>query len=149
MEEVTMLNQIKTYRMPLFAAALLGLTLPVLAADPAGTWTAAEGKSRVKVNHCGANLCGNLVWLREPTDENGKPKLDYHNANTGLRSRPMIGVTILESMVPEGDLWRGRIYNAEDGKTYSATFKMLTDNSAQVQGCVAAIFCKTQIWTRN
>ena len=94
MEEAIMLNQIKTYRMPLFAAALLGLTLPVLAADPAGTWTAAEGKSRVKVSHCGANLCGNLVWLREPTDETGKLKLDYHNVNTGLRSRPMVGVPV-------------------------------------------------------
>ena len=125
------------------------LAFPALAADPTGVWTAAEGKSRVKVSHCGANLCGSVVWLKEPLDEAGKPKLDYHNENTGLRSRPMMGVPILLSMAPEGETWRGRIYNAEDGKTYSATFKLLTDNSAQVQGCVAAIFCKSQVWTRN
>ena len=135
---------------PAFVAAVLsGLCTPALAADPAGMWTAAEGKSRVRVSHCGANLCGGVAWLKEPNDEAGKPKLDYHNENTALRTRPMIGVPILLSMVPEGETFRGRIYNAEDGKTYSATFKMLTDNSAQVQGCVAAIFCKSQVWTRN
>lgn len=138
-----------SFRLAIMAAALAGLCAPALAADPAGMWTAAEGKSRVRISHCGASLCGNLAWLKEPNDEAGKAKLDYHNENTGLRSRPMIGVPILLSMAPDGDSFRGRIYNAEDGKTYSATFKMLTDNSAQVQGCVAAIFCKTQIWTRN
>ena len=144
-----MLNSISLFR---WSALLLGVScvaLPALAADPAGMWTAAEGKSRVRVSHCGANLCGNVASLREPNDENGKAKVDIHNENAALRTRPIIGVPILLSMAPDGDAWKGRIYNAEDGKTYSATFKLLTDNSAQVQGCVAAIFCKSQVWTRN
>lgn len=131
------------------AGAIALFSLPALAADPTGLWTAAEGKSRVKVSRCGANLCGSVAWLKEPLDEAGKPKLDYHNENTGLRTRPMLGVPILLSMAPEGEIWRGRIYNAEDGKTYSATFKLLDNDSAQVQGCVAAVFCKSQVWTRN
>ena len=134
------------------AMALAALTAPVagaLAAEPTGVWTAAEGKSRVKISKCGANLCGSVVWLREPNDEAGKPKLDIHNADAGARGRPILGVPVLLSMAPEGDLWRGRIYNAEDGKTYSATFKLSGDAQATVQGCVAAVFCKTQTWTRN
>lgn len=129
--------------------ALAASAATALAADPTGVWTAAEGKSRVRVTKCGASLCGSVVWLREPNDETGKPKLDIHNADAGARGRPIIGVPVLLAMAPEGDLWRGRIYNAEDGKTYSATFKLSGDSQAQVQGCVAAVFCKTQTWTRN
>ena len=129
--------------------ALAASAAAALAADPTGVWTAAEGKSRVRVTKCGANLCGSVVWLREPNDEAGKPRLDIHNADAGARGRPIMGVPVLLSMAPEGDLWRGRIYNAEDGKTYSATFKLSGDSHAQVQGCVAAVFCKTQTWTRN
>ena len=76
------------------AMALAALTAPVagaLAAEPTGVWTAAEGKSRVKISKCGANLCGSVVWLREPNDETGKPKLDIHNADAGARGRPIIG----------------------------------------------------------
>lgn len=134
----------------LTALALAGaLASPAAAAEPAGVWTAAEGKSRVRVSKCGANLCGSVIWLREPNDESGKPKVDIHNADASLRTRPIVGAPVLLSMAPEGELWRGRIYNAEDGKTYSATFKLVGDSQAQVQGCVAAVFCKTQTWTRN
>ena len=119
------------------------------AADPAGTWTAAEGKSRVKISHCGANLCGSVVWLREPNDDSGKPKTDGRNADAALRSRPIIGIQVLQSLVPNGETWKGRIYNAEDGKTYAASFRLQGDNSALVQGCAAVVFCKSQVWTRN
>ena len=135
-------------RIALAAFALL-LAAPVHAAEPAGTWLAAEGKSQVRVSKCGANLCGSVVWLKSPNDEGGKPKLDIHNADPGLRARPILGVPVLLSMAPEGDLWRGRIYNAEDGKTYAATFKLSGERAAVVQGCVAAVFCKTQTWTRQ
>ena len=130
-------------------ALLLAAPAPALAAEPTGTWLAAEGKSHVRVSKCGANLCGSVVWLKAPNDDGGKPKLDIHNAEPGQRSRPIMGVPVLLSMAPEGDLWRGRIYNAEDGKTYAATFKLSGEREAVVQGCVAAVFCKTQTWTRQ
>ena len=130
--------------------AAIGSSAPAFAGDPAGMWTAAEGKSRVRVAPCGKNLCGTVAWLREPNDENGKPKTDHMNANASLRSRPIMGLPILLSMAPDGaDRWKGSIYNAEDGKTYSATFTITGSSNAQVQGCVAAIFCKSQTWTRN
>ena len=138
----------------LIAAAAMGLAAltdaPAYAGDPAGVWTAAEGKSRVRVAPCGKNICGNVAWLREPNDDDGKPKLDKQNSNTALRTRPILGVPILLSMAPDGtDKWKGSIYNAEDGKTYAATFTLTSANSAQVQGCVAGIFCKSQTWSRN
>ena len=119
------------------------------AAEPDGTWVTGAGKSHVRVSHCGAAICGNVVWLAEPNDENGKPKTDYHNESEAKRSRPMMGVPILLSMAPDGDSYSGKIYNAEDGKTYSAHFKLTDDNHAEVKGCVLGIICKSQTWTRK
>ena len=41
----------------------------------------------------------NVAWLREPNDDDGKPKLDKQNSNTALRTRPD------EGSAPRG--WRG------------------------------------------
>lgn len=134
---------------PALAMAIGLMSAPARAAEPDGTWVTAGGKSHVKVSHCGAAICGSVVWLAEPNDENGKPKTDYHNENEAKRSRPMLGVPILLSMAPDGDSFSGKIYNAEDGKTYSAHFRLTDANHAEVKGCVMSVFCKSQTWTRN
>ena len=41
----------------------------------------------------------------------------------------------------------GRIYNADDGKTYSATMT-LNGNTMKLKGCVAGIFCKTNTFNK-
>ncbi len=119
------------------------------ASEPDGVWVTGGGKSHVKVSHCGAAICGNVVWLAEPNDEAGKPKTDYYNESEAKRSRPMMGVPVLLSMAQDGDSYAGKIYNAEDGKTYSAHFRLTDDNHAEVKGCVLGIICKSQTWTRR
>ncbi len=42
----------------------------------------------------------------------------------------------------------GEIYNAEDGKTYSATLTLNVNDTLNVRGCVFVPLCKTQTWTR-
>ena len=60
-------------------AAGLCLAAPALAAEPTGVWSTAEGKSHVRVSRCGTNLCGNVIWLKVPNDEAGKPTdLHFH-----------------------------------------------------------------------
>jgi len=133
------------------ALAALG-SAPASAADPHGTWLTGSKKSKVKIESCGGALCGKLVWLAEPNDpETNKPKLDKNNADAGKRGRPLLGVPIVLSMKPSGtpDKWEGEVYNAEDGKIYSGSFTMTGANTADLKGCVASIFCKTQVWTRS
>ena len=133
------------------ATALFGGSMvPAIAGDATGVWTTAEGKAQVRVAACGAALCGTIIWLKEPNGPDGKPKVDEHNEDAAKRTSPILGSAVLLSMKPNGeDLWKGSVYNAEDGKTYSATFKLQGTRSADLQGCVAAIFCKSQVWTRN
>ena len=110
-----------------------------------------EGKSHVQIEPCGDRLCGTIIWLKEPNDEDGNPKRDKDNQDESLRDRPIIGLKLLNGFKPDGDsktAWDdGTIYNPEDGKTYSSEMALEGDNIMMVKGCVW-IFCKKQTWTR-
>ena len=138
----------KTIPVAVAALAMSLLASSAQAGDPAGLWLTEDGAAKIKLAKCGANVCGSIAWLKDPNDSNGKPKTDKNNVDASKRSRPIIGVPIVLSMKPDGtDKWSGRIYNAEDGKTYSASLT-LAGNNMQVRGCVS-VFCKTKTWTRT
>jgi uncharacterized protein (DUF2147 family) len=123
---------------------------PALAADAVGTWYTADKDSQVRITNCGGALCGSLVWLKEPNDPaTGRPKLDKNNADASKQGRPLLGVQIVLGMKPSGpNVWSGEVYNASDGKTYSGSFTLTGDNTADLKGCVMSIICKSQTWTR-
>lgn len=128
----------------LATSSLFATSSLAMADDPSGTWRLTSGKVTVKVRPCGAELCANIVGLKEPTYKDGKAKIDRHNKNPALRNRPLMGLSVLSGMKPAGEnSWQGAIYNADDGKTYSATMS-LNGNTMKLKGCVAGIFCKTQ-----
>jgi uncharacterized protein (DUF2147 family) len=133
----------------LVAAAGLALALatPAVANDPVGTWIMSNGKVTVQVNKCGSALCGKIVALKKPLDKNGNPKRDKENPNAALRSRPVIGISLLDDMRPDGNgTWQGAIYNPDDGRTYSATMN-LDGDTMKVKGCIV-VFCKTTKFVR-
>jgi uncharacterized protein (DUF2147 family) len=127
---------------------LLATTGFALAADPSGTWRLDNGKVTVKVRQCGGEVCANIVGLKEPTYEDGSAKIDKYNKNPSLRKRPLMGLAVLSDMKPTGDnTWQGNIYNADDGRTYSATMT-LSGSTMKLKGCVAGIFCKTNTFKK-
>ena len=90
-----------------------------------------------------------LAKAKEPNDpDTGKPKTDTLNPDPAKRSRPLLGLQVVLGLTPNGaNRWSGEIYNADDGKTYSAHM-MPNGNTAKVQGCVLGFLCKTQNWKR-
>lgn len=138
-----------TVALVLFAAAR------ALAADatPIGVWSTEDDKSHVKIEDCGGMLCGTIVWLKEPNDDDGKPKVDIHNSNADMKARPILGLPLLRSFVKSKDetgVWEeGKIYNPEDGETYRCTLTLKDANTLRVRGYVGLpLLGKTQIWTR-
>ena len=130
---------------------LLGATGAVARAETevTGTWIMDNGKVTVRVANCGASLCGTIIGLKKPRDKNGNVKLDKENPNPALRRRPVIGLTILSNMRPDGNnRWKGKIYNPDDGKTYASRMKLQGDNVMKVEGCVAGVLCKAMKFTR-
>ncbi|HEY0234424.1 MAG TPA: DUF2147 domain-containing protein, partial [Afipia sp.] len=90
------------------------------AASAAGVWETEKGDAHVRVSPCGSALCGKIVSLRDPIDpQTGKAQVDDKNPNPALASRPMIGLSLFNSMRPTGPgSWAGLIYNADDGRYY-------------------------------
>lgn len=114
-----------------------------------GTWLTKEGKSKVVIEPCEDKICGRIIWLKEPLNDAGQPKLDKNNKREALRQRPLIGLPLLTGFVPgdkAGEFEDGDIYNPEDGKTYSSEMALREDGNLMVEGCVL-FFCKEQVWT--
>ena len=101
------------------------------AGDATGVWLRTDGKSKVKFSHCGAALCGVVVWLRDKD-------LPAH-----------IGQRVFYDMKPSGeDQWRGSAFNPDDGHTYSGKMT-LSGGSLTTAGCVmGGWICKSYDWTR-
>jgi uncharacterized protein (DUF2147 family) len=134
-------------------AASIGLALlssAALAGAPEGTWLSQDGGTKVRLSDCGGKLCGTVVSLNEPIDRSaGKPKTDKHNPDQAKRARPLIGLQVANGLAPSGpDKWSGLIYNADDGRTYRASFKVQSESTAKVEGCVLMVLCKAHTWTR-
>src|SRR5262245_60957183 len=45
-----------------------------------------------------STLCGTIRWLWDAVDEKGRPRLDVENADASLRSRPLLGLSILSGL---------------------------------------------------
>lgn len=131
----------------LIAGASLMMIDSAAAQSPTGNWS--TGKARVRIADCGGALCATITALNEPNDEEGKPKVDKNNANAALRSRKIVGISILSGMKAAGEnSWKGSIYNPEDGKTYSANMSV-AGSTLKVQGCaLGGLICKSQTWSR-
>jgi uncharacterized protein (DUF2147 family) len=129
----------------LFVAAVS----PAKADGPDGVWLTQAGDAKIRVSRCGAGVCGVVVWLKEPIDPaTGKRQVDDKNANPSLQKRPIIGLSLFSGMHPTGpNQWSGRIYNADDGKTYASKVSVTGPNTLQVDGCVGSL-CGGEQWTR-
>ena len=118
---------------------------------PTGVWVNQEKSTAVRVQRCGKSLCGSVTWLREPLNKAGQPKVDRENPDPKLRNRRLLGLPVLLNMKPDGqNRWSGRIYNADDGRTYVSHIEMASANQMQVQGCVlGGLICRKMNWTRD
>ena len=95
--------------------------------SPLGMWLTEEKEGKVRIEQCGANLCGYSVDKK--SNQNGEQ--------------------VLINMKPGKDAkWSGRIFDPNSGSTYDSTIALKGD-SLRVQGCAfGGVFCGGQTWTR-
>lgn len=112
------------------------------AASPVGEWLVEKGLARIRIVDCGSALWGVVSW-------ESKPGTDRENPDPSLRSRPTLGMPVLLDMTESRpNRWEGKIYNSQNGKTYSANISLRDANTLRVQGCVFNVLCGGQDWTR-
>ncbi|HKL40073.1 MAG TPA: DUF2147 domain-containing protein [Cryomorphaceae bacterium] len=117
-----------------------------------GVWQPSDGRSYVKIDKIGNKFYGRVVWLKEPNDENGNPRVDTNNPDEALRSTPLKGYRILKDFVynEEEGIWEdGTIYDPKNGTTYNCKIELTEENQIEVRGYVGtAVFGRTDVWTR-
>ena len=114
-----------------------------------GKWINSSGEGQVLIYKKDNRFYGKLVWLKIP-DRDGKPKMDIHNPDHALQTRPELGLELLKDFTFDGtDVYEnGTIYDPKSGKTYSCKMT-LNGNSLRIRGYVGiSLFGRTEIWTR-
>lgn len=132
----------KLYRL----CSISGLTLTVLVsagtalADPRGLWLAQDG-ARVRVGPCGAALCATIAAPKSQVDpQTGQPWTDKNNPDPAMRNRSLVGVPVLYSLMPDGPArWSGRLYNIDNGQSYTGHLLELAPRTIRVEGCAIGI----------
>jgi uncharacterized protein (DUF2147 family) len=96
--------------------------------SPLGVWLTEEKEGKVRIEQCGANLCGYSVDAK--SNQNGEQ--------------------ILINMKPGKDSkWSGRIFDPNTGSTYESTIALKGSDTLRVQGCAfSGMFCGGQTWSR-
>lgn len=133
----------------LLGALLAGLApAPALSNDTAiGTWKTETRNGVVEIQRCGPSICGRLVTSELLRTNPGLK--DVKNAEPSLRNRPLKGLMIISGFTAgDGEWTGGKIYNADDGKTYTAKVTPIDSDHLKIRGCVFFPLCKTQTWTR-
>ena len=90
--------------MPCVLALLAGAAIadPV---PPEGIWYTSGDDSIIRVHPCTEDataFCGTLVWLKEPNEADGSPKVDKLNKDPEKNGKPMVGLDILLNMGGQG-----------------------------------------------
>jgi uncharacterized protein (DUF2147 family)/peptidoglycan/LPS O-acetylase OafA/YrhL len=137
------------------AAVLLGvvgIALPALgAATPVGLWYAEGGAAQVAIEPCGTELCGRVVWLRSPLDDDGCDLRDRHNPDPTLHRRHVMGLEVLQGLKPQpnGTWGSGSIYDPTTGNTYTCSLALDSDDRLRLRGYVGIpLLGRTTMWTR-
>jgi uncharacterized protein (DUF2147 family) len=96
--------------------------------SPLGIWLTEEKEGKVRIEQCGANLCGYSVDSK--SNQNGEQ--------------------VLINMRPGKDAkWSGRILDPNTGSTYDSTIALKGSDTLRVQGCAfGGMFCGGQTWSR-
>ena len=106
----------------IIAAALVLSAMTAQAAEPIeGNWKTASGAT-AQIAPCGGAFCVTL--------------------KSGKFNGKQIG-----KMSGSGDSYKGEITDPETDKTYAGSGSV-SGNSLKMKGCVMAVLCKSQTWTR-
>jgi uncharacterized protein (DUF2147 family) len=114
--------------------------------DILGVWRSENDESQVEIFKCGAELCGKIVWLKNPKYAN-----DSKNPDPSLRDRPLIGLKILEGFRYHRDnTWGdGSCYDPKNGKTYRGKIHLAAPDRLELRGFVGIpLFGRTTEWNR-
>lgn len=120
-----------------FAAAVLMFpaALPAAGAAPPnppwGVWVREESGTVFDFYNCAGKLCAKVIGVGKPEESQA------------------IGTVILRNATLDKEgVWRGEIYNTQDGKTYKGGVTLEKPDELTLEGCLISFLCKSEVWKR-
>ncbi len=99
--------------------------------EPYGLWLRPEGGVRFSFYDCDGLLCAKVVGASRPEDQAG------------------VGTVILRGAKKTGpNEWRGKLYNADDGKIYDGYITVTSNDELTLKGCIMGVLCGGETWKR-
>lgn len=128
---------------------VLLLSLPVAARDNVfGLWKTVDDKTKevrsvVEIYEQDSKLFGKIVKIFPADDAPPNPvceKCEDHR-----KDQPIVGLTIIENLVQDGDEWEdGTVLDPDNGKTYNCKI-WLEDGKLKLRGYIGFLY-RTQTW---
>lgn len=114
-----------------------------------GVWYNTEKTAKVEILKKGSAFIGKIVWLKDP-NPGGKPAVDKDNPDAKLKSRPLMGLNLLEGLKYDSRMWEdGTIYDPKTGKTYSCQVTLKSKDVLEVKGYIGfSLIGRTVEWTK-
>lgn len=117
-----------------------------------GDWYTSDQEGKIEIYKCKSDkICGKIVWLKEPNEEDGSPKMDINNPDEKKHNNPIIGMDLLKDFEEtEHQIWEnGTIYDPKNGKMYKCKLTLVSDDKLNVRGFIGFSFLgRTEEWVR-
>lgn len=132
--------------MPPALSALLTLAAAgALAAEPGdplrGSWHNDDTTVAIRIDQCGADLCGKVIWATE------KAQADARRGGT----EHLIGTTLFEGYHRSApNYWSGTVFVPDMAHRFSSHVVMIDHDHARIAGCLLGRFlCLSEVWVRQ
>ena len=135
-------------------AALAGAAVVAAAADESlieGTWINADGDGWIELVIVCNELRGRITGSPDDPAGRNPPRLDVNNPDPSLRSRRLLGLTILSGFRFDGSRWTGgSVYDPNSGNTYRGTITLVDHDTLALRGYIGIpLFGRTETWRRR
>lgn len=122
--------------------------------DILGFWITEGKDSMIEIYKKGDTYSGRIVSMKYPTYAEGKMRgqvrVDENNPEESMRSRPLVGIELVQGFHYEKGKWiDGTIYDPDSGDTYRCEISMVKDGSLDVRGYIGiTLLGRTTKWER-
>jgi uncharacterized protein (DUF2147 family) len=127
--------------------------------DILGVWNDEEKDAKIEMFKCGMKYCGKIISAKEPNypawskeGTPGSPRFDHNNPDAAKRSRPIIGLQIVNDFTFAGEgVWKdGTVYDPKNGKAYRGKMTLVSPDKLVMRGFVIiTLFGRSTTWTRE
>ncbi len=114
------------------ALAALPLAVHADGLSPQGLWSRGDGKARVEIAPCGADLCAVNTWIRP-----------------GVNDEKVGDKLIMTVSQGSSSTWTGKAFDPQRNLHYKLTITVSSATAMTTSGCVfGGLLCKNMGWTR-